>query len=245
MCIAFFSYRSNPDYELIVASNRDEFLNRPTRELHRWEDSDAIVAGLDQTHGGTWLGVSKTKFGLLTNYRDFHNPRITGPSRGLLLKDYLSESTDAINFLTDLEIRKDAYDGYNLVIADSDSLYYQSNKLAGFKKLEPGIYGLSNAFLDSQWPKVTKGKRIFTDLINRDSFVDDLIELMMDSEKFPDESLPDTGIGSELEHFLSSIFIQGKEYGTRVTTILTKDMAGNINITEHNHITNDRISINF
>ena len=44
-------------FKLIVASNRDEFLDREADPLHFWNDAECdIVAGTDKKQGGTWLG---------------------------------------------------------------------------------------------------------------------------------------------------------------------------------------------
>ncbi|CAM9571362.1 unnamed protein product [Ectocarpus sp. 12 AP-2014] len=56
-------------YKLIVASNRDEDLGRPTTPIHFWKDAGSnLLAGRDLVAGGTWLGVSRSgKFAALTN----------------------------------------------------------------------------------------------------------------------------------------------------------------------------------
>ncbi|CAB1108073.1 unnamed protein product [Ectocarpus sp. CCAP 1310/34] len=64
-------------YKLIVASNRDEDLGRPTAPIHFWKDAGSnLLAGeypkarprRDLVAGGTWLGVSRSgKFATLTN----------------------------------------------------------------------------------------------------------------------------------------------------------------------------------
>ncbi|CAM9841980.1 unnamed protein product [Ectocarpus fasciculatus] len=57
-------------YKLIVASNRDEDLDRRTAPIHFWKDAGSnLLAGRDLVAGGTWLGVSRSgKFATLTNF---------------------------------------------------------------------------------------------------------------------------------------------------------------------------------
>eukprot|EP00903_Cladosiphon_okamuranus_P008969 g8581.t1 len=56
-------------YRLIVASNRDEYLDRETHPVHFWKDANQnLLAGRDKVAGGTWLGVSRSgKFATVTN----------------------------------------------------------------------------------------------------------------------------------------------------------------------------------
>ena len=76
MCVIFFAYRAHPEYPLILLANRDEFYARPTDGARAWEYFPDIFAGRDLVHGGTWLGITKTRrFAAVTNYRD---PAATG-----------------------------------------------------------------------------------------------------------------------------------------------------------------------
>jgi uncharacterized protein with NRDE domain len=53
--------------------------------------------------------------------------------------------------------------------------------------------------------------------------VDTLFALLGDKGEWPDDVLPDTGIGIERERFLSSAFIAGETYGTRASTVILID----------------------
>jgi len=71
MCLLLFAYQSHPDYRLILAANRDEFYDRPTRPAAFWDDAPDILAGQDLKAGGTWMGITKTgRFAAITNYRE-------------------------------------------------------------------------------------------------------------------------------------------------------------------------------
>jgi hypothetical protein len=71
MCLVLFSFDLHPEYQYIVAGNRDEFYERSTQPLGFWKDEPLILAGRDLVGGGAWLGITKTlKFAAITNYRD-------------------------------------------------------------------------------------------------------------------------------------------------------------------------------
>ena len=57
MCIALLLVGQDPDIPLIISSNRDEFFQRRTKRLHRWDEPlDCIIGGRDLERSGTWLG---------------------------------------------------------------------------------------------------------------------------------------------------------------------------------------------
>ena len=114
--------------------------------------------------------------------------------------------------------------------------WYYSNQNNKIYQLGTGIYGLSNALLDTKWPKVEQGKKNFADIINQDEFdIESLMSFMKDGTLAEDDSLPDTGIGYEKEKLLSSMFIDMPGYGTRNTTILLKDNKENIQVIERSY----------
>lgn len=240
MCVIYLAYNTHPNYKLVFAANRDEFLTRPTKDLHKWDTANPIYAGRDLKHGGTWFSVNEQgRFAAITNYRDFNNPSINGISRGLLVSDFLMKDYPLGLYLDSISQNFSKYDGFNLIGMDRDVLFYVSNKKGNYSILSPGIFGLSNALLDTPWPKLTKGKRMFSAILDGDNNRDELHELLLtmltDTETFPYEMLPDTGIGAEKEQWLSSIFISGSEYGTRSSTVMTIDKANLLKISEFNH----------
>ncbi|HAM60484.1 MAG TPA: hypothetical protein DCP60_01420, partial [Psychrobacter sp.] len=56
MCIVAIAWQLFDELPLVLLSNRDEFLARPTEQLHQWPDQP-IYAGRDSQSGGTWLGI--------------------------------------------------------------------------------------------------------------------------------------------------------------------------------------------
>lgn len=71
MCTLIVLHRCVPGRPLVVAANRDEFLDRPAEEpALRSSRTGPIVAPLDLEAGGTWVGVSaRGVFAGLTNLR--------------------------------------------------------------------------------------------------------------------------------------------------------------------------------
>lgn len=238
MCLVFFAWKHHPGYHLILVSNRDEFYNRPTCAGHFWEDSDHLFAPQDRERGGTWLGLSKHhRFATLTNFRDPANIKENPPSRGLLVSDFLQGQQSPMEYLQQVASRSESYNPFSLLTGDPRQLAYFSNKENVVRDLEPGIYGLSNALLDSDWPKVQYGKSLFTDLLEETDHPDgqDLVNMMMRKQPFEDHKLPNTGVGLLREKLLSPLFIDLPNYGTRTTTVLTITTQGRVNWLESEH----------
>ena len=239
MCLLLLSYKINPNYKLIVAANRDEFYDRPASLLHNWENHSDLYAGKDLKENGTWLGVTKKgRIAAITNYRDMAKIKVNAPTRGKLVSDFLLNKMSPELYADLLMETTDNYNGYNLIFGYCDSLYYFSNISKEPVKLSEGIYGLSNQLLDSQWPKVIKSKKIFSEIINEPNpSINKLFDLLKDDEVYPDETLPETGLGKELERMVSPIFTVTEKYGTRSSSIIFIDVNNNVEFTEksYNH----------
>jgi uncharacterized protein with NRDE domain len=222
MCLIIIAYQVHPVYKLIVAANRDEFLQRPTAPIHYWEDSPGILAGRDLEKMGTWMGITTTgRFAALTNYRDPMEVTKGMRSRGELVADALKHKGNVKDYMQSLVGKKDLYPGYNLLAGDGSELYYYSNKGQRLQNVGPGIYGISNHLLNTEWPKVQKGKERMSKIINgeQDELIEKLLNMLQDTDHAPDELLPNTGVSSEWERKLSPLFIQSENYGTRSSTV--------------------------
>jgi len=247
MCLIFVAFNQHPKYPLIIAANRDEFLDRPAKQIDFWSENSNILAGKDLTAGGTWLGVTKTGyFAMLTNYRDLSNLKANAPSRGKLVLDYLAGELDPRAYLKALNSTASKYNGYNIILGTLDDPWYYSNQNNKIYQLGSGLYGLSNALLDTKWPKVERGKEKFADIISHDVInVESIFSFMNDRTLAEDEQLPDTGIGYEKEKLLSSLYIEMPGYGTRNTTIILKDNEGKVEVIDraynrNNNSTSDK-----
>jgi uncharacterized protein with NRDE domain len=223
MCLILFAYKVHPQYPLIVAANRDEFYRRPTASIHYWEDNPSILAGRDLEKMGTWMGVTTAgRFAALTNYRNPKEVTIGKQSRGELVADALIYDGDLKEYMQGLACRNQQYPGYNLLAGDASELYYYSNIGQELQKLEPGVYGVSNHLLNTEWPKVKRGKEGLSQIITGDPeiLVEELMVLLQHADPAPDEVLPKTGVSLEWERLLSPLFIQSEHYGTRSSTVL-------------------------
>jgi uncharacterized protein with NRDE domain len=224
MCLILFAWDVHPKYKLVLLGNRDEFYQRLTAKAGFWHDAPQVFAGRDLQAGGTWLGFNKWgRFSAVTNYRDLKrfNAISNFKSRGALVADYLKEDFKAEEYLTKLNKETELYDGFNLLTGDFQNLFYFSNREKQIKKIEPGIYGLSNHLLDTPWPKVVKGKKILREFLHQPDFDDqELLQMLYNVDHASENELPDTGVGPELERKLSSMFIKMDDYGTRSTSLL-------------------------
>jgi uncharacterized protein with NRDE domain len=242
MCLILFAYQAHPDYPLIMVANRDEFYQRPTAPAAFWKDSPHVLAGRDLEKGGTWMSVTRTgRFAALTNYRAPGQNRANMNSRGFLVSDYVTGTKEPKAYLQAVQEEREKYNGFNLLVGDMESLYYYSPVLNEITKVPPGIHGLSNAVLDTPWPKVRKGSKQLKQVLSRQIIhEDDLLAILSDSSEATDEELPDTGVGREWEKRLSPLFIESDTYGTRSSTLLTMTHNGEVSFTERSLLPNER-----
>ena len=234
MCLIVFAYRHHPQYQVILAGNRDEFYGREAQQAHFWDTEPVMLAGKDLRAGGTWLGISQRgEFGAITNYRDLKNPREGERSRGEIIPDYLTGNESPDQKMTRLKNQIHHYAGFNFLAGNADQIFYLNNISGDVQSVSRGIHGISNAFLDTPWPKVKAAKSAFEDAIIP-AVIDHeaVFKLLQNSDPFPQEKLPDTGLSQEMEKAVSPIFIKTEDYGTRCSTLLTINYDGQIQFTE-------------
>jgi uncharacterized protein with NRDE domain len=235
MCLILFSYNKHPRYRLIFAANRDEFYERPTRPAQFWNASPDLLAGKDLKGGGTWMGITRNgRFAAITNFREPENIRQNLPSRGFLVRNFLETDSSPENYLKMIKKIGDRYNGFNLLVGTHDGIFYYSNRQTRILEISPGIHGLSNHLINTDWPKVKKGKQLLAEIISQDNFpnMTNLFSILQDRSKPPDHLLPNTGVPLEWERILSPLFITGTIYGTRSSTIFLWDKDGNIEFVE-------------
>jgi uncharacterized protein with NRDE domain len=240
MCLIAFALNADPACPLLIAANRDEFFERPTAPLQRWPlvGSGELLAGRDLREGGTWLGVnSRGRVAMLTNVRS--NPIATRPrSRGELASRWLEGDLSWAQLQANTDPR--VYGGFNLVVGDffegfwaclsnRDPLQPHSDAAVGTfsRHLGPGFYGLSNAALDTPWPKTQRLtqalRRSVAQLGQPDGqWRSTLTQALADTRTAAAAELPDTGVPGEWEQGLSSPFVRLPErgYGTRSSLVL-------------------------
>jgi uncharacterized protein with NRDE domain len=231
MCILFIAVKQHSSYPLIIAANRDEFYERPTQASHFWPEHSTMLAGRDLRAGGTWMGITTNgDIAALTNIRAPGKERAGAISRGELVTNFLLSSNKQNEYLSTLQKTHLNYNGYNLLFGNITQLQvYNSFDNTAFD-LQKGVYGLSNASLDSPWPKLDMGKSALAHYCQQADNLnfEHLFELLGNNVPAKEEDLPDTGIPLELEKKLSSIFIQSPTYGTRSSTVLLIDKQQNV-----------------
>jgi uncharacterized protein with NRDE domain len=190
---------------------------------------------MGSTHGG--------RIALLTNVRE-PDAATAALSRGDLPLRWLEGQMNAAQFLADTDAM--SYGGCNLLIGDflRGEWTWASNRsnvavaplnseqtASGWQtmQLPPGIYALSNALLDTPWPKTLALKVAMTSALTQADAAGDTAVLanilwpaLGSSERAALQDLPKTGVAIELEHALSSALIDMPErgYGTRCSTLM-------------------------
>jgi uncharacterized protein with NRDE domain len=174
----------------------------------------------------------------VTNIRDPSQTGRRAHSRGELTREYLAGNDSPQQYCKRLTESYEQFAGYNLLVGDSNSLFYVNNHEEKVWEVEPGVHGLSNGLLNSSWPKVDKSKTRLQALMQQPEGLttDALLAMMGDRSQARDADLPDTGIGIEIERSLSSVFVLNpkREYGTLCSTALIVDQRGAIRLSEQN-----------
>jgi uncharacterized protein with NRDE domain len=234
MCLILFAWQQQTDYPLVVIANRDEYYKRPSRDAHWWQDAD-IFAGRDLEAGGTWLGVNRRgRFAAVTNVREPGAMKPGKRSRGELPHGYLAGSEDAETYLRALTPRDGEYAGFNLLLGDTRALWFYSNREHRPRRIEPGVYGVSNGRFDEPWPKLVSGREELAEQIAGEIDHAQLLEILTDHRVAEDHELPDTGVGLEFERLLSSRFIRSPGYGTRACSVVSFSRSGQVEFSEQN-----------
>jgi len=224
MCLAIIALNTSPQWPLIIIANRDELHSRPTLAANRWDGAEHILGGRDLDAGGTWLGMTASgRIALLTNYREptKHDP--SAPSRGQLTERYLRSEVLAQDYAQALQQDGQAYNGFNLLVGDPQGVWYRSNREQAIAQpLIAGVSGLSNASLNTPWPKLIRTQHAVSEHLGRALQPDParLFEIFQDTQTAQSHELPDTGLELEREKLLSSPFIKNGRYGTRCTTLI-------------------------
>ena len=228
MCIVTFRWAPESDQPLLLAANRDEFYERPTERMHWWP-GDEVLSGRDQRSGGVWLGITRHgRFAMVTNIRNPALRKQGAPSRGALVRQFLEGVQSAADFAHATMTDAGRYEGFNLLCgevgASARSLWFANSQEGAAHAVEPGVHGLSNASLDTPWPKLLRMRQGFrhalaeSDPAQRNTR---LLRLLQNATPTPDAQLPNTGVPFAVERMLGSIFIVSDNYGTRASTVLS------------------------
>lgn len=235
MCLIALAYKTHPDHPLLWVANRDEFHARAAAPLAWWPDAPDILAGRDLQAGGTWLGVHRSgRIAAVTNVREADAALRRPRSRGHLITQFLTASIPADEFAQRLQPTATEYGGFNLLLFDGQSLQYVANRPDFIsREVTRGVHALSNAQLDTPWPKTIAATQAMRAWMARGLEDEEtLLAAMADPSQAADADLPSTGVGIELERALSSAFIRRQGYGTRCTSLLRLSRTGEIRFRE-------------
>ncbi|TMH65436.1 MAG: NRDE family protein [Betaproteobacteria bacterium] len=236
MCLAIVALNAHPHFAVVVAANRDEYHARPTTAAHWWADEEytSILAGRDLEAGGTWLGVTREgRWAFVTNVREGGRHDPAAPSRGSLVPRVLRDNRDPQTALASAIADAAHYNGFNLMAGDVAAACWGSNRGERGCAIAGGVHGLSNARLDTPWPKLARtqaGVAAWAQQGRND--IEPLFALLADRTRAGDEELPETGVSLEWERVLSAPFITGERYGTRCSTVLCISREGEARFVE-------------
>jgi uncharacterized protein with NRDE domain len=229
MCLLVVGWNAHPKYRLVIAGNRDEFHERPSAALGWWNDGPSVLAGRDLKASGTWLGLAREgRVGVVTNFRDFEPPPDGAPSRGELVPRFLRGHVPPERFLEELARARRAYGGFNLILGGPRSLHYYSNRGDGPPRtLDAGIYGLSNQWLDTPWPKLIRSRARFGALLAQSEIAaEELFAILADRTPAGNADLPRAGNTQDWERAVSAPFVVHERYGTRCSTVVMVEHGG-------------------
>lgn len=234
MCLLSVAVNADPEWPLILVANRDEFHARPTAPLMPWPDQP-ILGGRDLRAGGSWMALGdNNRFALVTNHRDARRtPPPRAPSRGNLVTEFIHSNLSAAEFCHRLTAPRA---GFNLLLADGEGLWHYNNVSTHCQLVGPGIHTLSNAFLDTPWPKARRAHLALENAIRNHRLEEDyLLRLLHDEWRPDDRDLPDTGLPLEQERLLSACFIRSPDYGTRASSLLMQHRSGLLLLIEESY----------
>ena len=241
MCLIAWRWSPDSPVPLLWAANRDEFAHRATAPLQRWgAHGHTVLSGLDlaleHAQGGspikgTWAGIANNgKFAWLTNIRGTAHANPEAPSRGHFISRFLCGASRPADYLARVHAQAHRYNGFNLVVGQlgAHAVCQHYNSATGsVTALKPGVYGLSNADLDTPWPKtrtLVQALSLQAAAQHGASFhAQPLFEVLANPQRFGGDDLPNTGVAIEIEYLLSSAFIattlRASAYGTRSSTV--------------------------
>jgi uncharacterized protein with NRDE domain len=253
MCLIAIALGRHPDWPVVIAANRDEFFDRPTRSAHWWDQH--CFGGRDLQAGGAWMAVRDDgAFAAVTNVRvaasiDPNAP--VGKTRGAIVPAVMSGATP--QELREIVAQSSLCNFIGGSLWPTVNINFQTNR-DGLEKsltLEPDtVHTISNGYLNEPWPKTVKLGREIALLLSPDCDMHSIeagcFALLSDPQVAPDTQLPNTGVPLAWERVLSSAFITlekqsakpasdalfTRSYGTRSSTVITVSDQGQLSFCE-------------
>lgn len=230
MCLIAVAWHHHPRYVLALIANRDELHARPTAPAGFDPQSPTVYGGRDLQAGGSWLQAStQGRLAAVTNVRDGRSPEAAPRSRGALVRDFVRGDVGAAAFATRLAPTAKEHGRYNLLTWDGEALVFATNHPeVDSQPVSPGVHAMSNGAFDAAWPKSGHATRALHGWLDSPvslremeaAALEPLFAALADTLPAPDDALPDTGVGLDMERWLSPPFVRGERYGTRCSTVV-------------------------
>lgn len=231
MCLILVAVDTVPGLPLLVLGNRDEFHGRASAPLACWDEAAHVAGGRDQVAGGSWLALRDDgRLAAVTNLRS-GLPATAPRSRGALVRDFVTASRPAAEYLDAVAADSASFGPFNLIVADGADAWLLASGEHVARKLGAGLHVVSNGPFGAAWPKTERLRERFLAL-RAGTGDGELLDLLADEAQPPDAALPDTGVGLELERVLAPIFVRGERYGTRASTLALVRADGCVRIRE-------------
>lgn len=161
MCTIVVLFRPGRDWPLILGANRDERIDRPWLPPARhWPDRPDVVAGRDETAGGTWLGLNDGGVvAAVANRRGSLGPAPGKRSRGELPLMALDHGDAAHAARAIAALDGASWRPFNLVIADARGAFWlrrgEASPEIESRALAPGVSMLTAGELnDPESPRI-------------------------------------------------------------------------------------------
>jgi uncharacterized protein with NRDE domain len=230
MCLIAVAWQHHPRFALALIANRDELHARPTAPAGFDPESPGVYGGRDLQAGGSWLQAStRGRLAAVTNVRVGRNPEAAPRSRGALVRDFVRDDAGAVAFAARLAPMAKEHGRYNLLAWDGDALVFATNHPdVESRPVAPGVHAMSNGAFDAAWPKSGHATRALHGWLDSSASsravdaaaLEPLFAALADTLPAPDAALPDTGVGLEMERWLSPPFVRGERYGTRCSSVV-------------------------
>lgn len=215
MCVVALALGVHPDWPIILVGNRDEFHARPSAPLHAWADGSGIVAGRDLQAGGTWLGVhpASGRITVVTNVRGTP-PDPAKASRGALVTQLLTGNGPyAASRVADL----DDFNAFNLMLVYQQSARIFTNRPAPrIEHQNHGIFALANEPAFAPCPRAEQLAALLANCVENSTDPHELLDQLARRDA-------------------PALFLEGEFYGTRASTLVLQNAAGEIFITERRY----------
>ncbi|CAG9791559.1 unnamed protein product [Diatraea saccharalis] len=259
MCILFIYVGLNDDegdYSLVIASNRDEYYDRPAQEITQWVEDPEVFGGRDLqpgSGGGTWLAISpsRRKIGILLNLPSDQKDNKSAQSRGKIVADYVKSKTVTRDYIDAMKSYIMQCNGFVFVTAEfgDQTSVKQYAKITTYSNTSDKLaihtqkyLGFGNCLPENPLCKVENGKSKLHDICSRLNKIDqkkELVEELLSLLRSEERHLPDFQLEKRSPvgyKYLSSIFVSMPEirYGTRTHTLILVTKTGHIDIIEVN-----------